>query len=188
MADETKVVTGKVRLSYVHLNEPHSGFPNQEPKFSTVILVPKDDETTVNKILRAQQAALKEGEAGKFGGKAPKNWKNTFRDGDEEGDLERNPEYAGHYFMTVSNFQKPGLVDKDVNPILDPTEVYSGCYARVSMNAFPFNSNGAKGVSFGLRHVQKLADGEPLGSFSRAEDDFEPIEVDEDADELESIL
>lgn len=188
MADETKVVTGKVRLSYVHLHEPHASFENQEPKYSTVILVPKDDETTVSKILRAQQAALAQGEQGKFGGKAPKNWKNTFRDGDDEADLERNPEYEGHYFMTVSNFQKPGLVDKDVNPILDPSEVYSGCYARVSMNAFPFNANGTKGVSFGLRHVQKLADGEPLGSFSRAEDDFDPIDFDDEEDELESLL
>jgi hypothetical protein len=175
-ATPTKVVTGKVRLSYCHLFEPFSSFEGQDAKYSVVILVPKSDTVTVNKIKAAQQAALEAGKSTKFGGSIPKNWKNTFRDGDEEGDLDKNPEYAGHYFMTISNKTKPGVVDQQVNPVLDQTEVYSGCYARVSMNAFAFSASGNKGVSFGLNHVQKLADGEPFGSFSKAENDFDAVE------------
>lgn len=181
----TKVVTGKVRLSYVHLFEPHAN-PNQKdakPKYSCVILVPKTDRVTINKIRKAQEAALEAGKTSRFDGRIPKNWKNTFRDGDEEADLELNPEYEGCYFMTVSSNTKPGIVDQDVQPILDATDVYSGCYARVSINAFPFNVSGNKGVSFGLNHVQKIADGEPLGGFSRAEDDFEPVARESDDDE-----
>lgn len=178
-AATTKVVTGKVRLSYVHLFEPYSSFEGQTPKFSTVILVPKSDTATINAIKKAQAIALENGKSSKFGGSTPKNWKNTFRDGDEEGDLEKNPEYAGHYFMTVSNSQRPGVVDQNVQPILDSTEVYSGCYARVSINAFPFNTSGSKGVSFGLNHVQKLADGESLGGITKAEDDFSPVSVED---------
>lgn len=181
-AASTKVVTGKVRLSYVHLFEPHASFENQDKKYSTVILVPKSDTKTVQAIQAAQRVALENGKSSKFGGAIPKNWKNTFRDGDEEGDLEKNPEYAGHWFMTVSNKTKPGVVDQNVQPILDSTEVYSGCYARVSINAFPFSASGNKGVSFGLNHVQKLADGEPLGSITKAEDDFGPVDA-EDAGE-----
>lgn len=177
MANDTKVVTGKVRLSYVHLFEPYSSFEGVEPKFSTVILVPKTDVATVNAIKTAQRIALENGKSSKFGGTIPKAWKNTFRDGDEEGDLEKNPEYAGHYFMTVSNKTKPGLVDQAVNPIMDQTELYSGCYARVSITAFPFSASGSKGVSFGLNHVQKLADGESLGGVTKAEDDFGPVAV-----------
>lgn len=174
----TKVVTGEVRLSYCHLFEAHTSFENQPAKFSTVILVPKKDTKTIQAIKRAQAAALELGKATKFGGAIPKNWKNTFRDGDEEADLEKNPEYAGHWFMTVSNQTRPGIVDQAVNAIMDQTEVYSGCYARVSLNAFPFNSNGSKGVSFGLNNVQKLRDGEPFGNISKAEDDFSPVEGD----------
>lgn len=175
----TKVVTGPVRLSYCHLFEPHSSFEGQDAKYSTVILIPKTDTVTINKIKAAQQTALQAG-IGKFGGTIPKNWKNTLHDGDVEADLDKNPEYAGHMYMSVSNKTRPGIVDQQVNPIMDQTEVYSGCYARVSMNAFAFNSNGSKGISFGLNHVQKIKDGEPFGNVTRAEDDFDAVDVPED--------
>lgn len=176
----TKVVTGKVRLSYVHLFEPYASFEGQDAKFSTVILVPKSDTATINAIQQAQRLALENGKASKFNGKIPPNWKNTFRDGDaDDVDREKNPEYAGHMFMTVSNKTKPGIVDQNVQPILDSTEVYSGCYARVSITAFPFSASGNKGVSFGLNHVQKLADGEPLGNITKAENEFDVVSQDE---------
>ena len=107
------------------------------------------------------------------------------QDGDEDADLEMYPEYAGHYYFSVSSKTKPGIVDKDLDPIIDSTEVYSGCFARVSINAFPYNVQGNKGVSFGLNHVQKLADGDYLGGRSRAEDDFDTWDEDEDEDEDE---
>lgn len=179
----TKVVTGKVRLSYVHLFEKFTNIEDAEPKYSVVLLVDKKDKSTIAAIRDAQKVALEAGKSSKFNGSIPKAWKDTFRDGDEEGDLEKNPEYEGMMFMTVSSDRQPGIVDKDVSPILDSTEVYSGCFARVSINAFPFNRAGNKGVSFGLQHVQKLADGDPLGNITRAEDDFESIE-DEDEDDL----
>lgn len=182
MNQPTKVVTGKVRLSYAHLFEPYAAEEGQEPKYSTVILIPKSDKKTIKAIRDAQQAALENGKDTRFGGRIPKGWKNTFRDGDEDDsvDLEKSPEYAGHMFMTVSAKTRPGVVDRDVNPILDSSEVYSGCYARVSINAFPYSVQGNKGVSFGLNHVQKLADGDPLGGRSRAEDDFEALDDEDD--------
>ena len=50
--------------------------------------------------------------------------------------------------------------------------MYSGCYGRVSLNFYAFNSNGNKGIACGLGNVQKLRDGEPLGGRSSAKDDF----------------
>jgi hypothetical protein len=180
----TKVVTGRVRLSYVHIWEPWSNDPQkQEPKYSTALLIPKSDKKTIAALRAAQQAALEQGKDSKFGGKIPKAWADTIHDGDEEADLEKNEEYAGHWYMSVSSKTKPGIVDQDVQPILDSTEVYSGCYARVSLNAFPYNTSGKRGVSFGLNHVQKLEDGDFLGGRSKAEDDFDVVEVD-DADSL----
>ena len=189
MANETnptKVVTGIVRLSYVHLFEPWSGQPGQDPKYSVCLLIPKSDKRTLAKIKAAIEAA-KERDKGKWGGKVPANLKISLRDGDaalESGERE-GEEYAGHYFMNVSSKQRPGIVDAFVQEIMDPYEVYSGCYARVSINAFGYNSNGNRGISFGLNHVQKIKDGEPLGGGrGKAEDDFTPYETDGDDDLL----
>ena len=65
-----------------------------------------------------------------------------------------------------------GTISSMTNPILDRNEVYSGCYGRVSLNFYAFNSNGNKGVACGLGNIQKLRDGEPLGGRSSAKDDF----------------
>lgn len=180
--NSTKVVTDKVRLSYVHVFEPYAGEGDSDPKYSCVILIPKKDKKTLGRIEAAIQAAAEAGKSSKFDGKIPKNLATTLHDGDEEGDLERNPEYEGHMYMSISSKTKPGIVDKDVDPILDSTEVYSGCYARVSINAFAYNYKGKKGVSFGLNHIQKIADGDYLGGRSRAEDDFDAVDSDEDDD------
>lgn len=168
----TRVVTGKVRLSYAFLFEPRSNDPDSDPRYSVTILVPKSDKTTLGKIESAIEAARQEGKTKVWGGKIPASLKYTLHDGDEEAELDRNPEYAGHMYMSISAKQRPGIVDTDLNPILDSTQVYSGCYARVSMNAFPYSNSGNKGVSFGLNNVQFLEDGEPLGGRTRAEDDF----------------
>lgn len=181
---QTKVVTGTVRLSYAHLFEPYAVNPEQPEKYSTVILIPKSDKKTVKAIQAAQQAALEQGANSKFGGKVPKSWTDTLHDGDEEADLERNPEYEDHWYMSVTSKTRPGIVDRDVQPILDSSEIYSGCYVRVSINAFPFNTQGNKGVSFGLNHVQKVKDGDFLGGRSKADDDFEALDDEEDADSL----
>ena len=176
----TKVVTGKVRLSYVHVFEPYTSDPEEnDPKYSVTILIPKKDKATLRKIEAAIEAAKVEGKTKKWDGKIPSNLKTTLHDGDEDADLERNPEYAGHMYMALSAKQRPGVVDEDLNPIMDTTAVYSGCYGRVSMGAFPYNTKGNKGVSFGLNNVQFLEDGEPLGGRTRAEDDFGDMEDDD---------
>ena len=76
------------------------------------------------------------------------------------------------------------MVDKNVQPILDQSEVYSGCYGRISVNFYGFNSNGNRGIAAGLGNIQKLRDGESLGGRTSAEDDFDAVEVDEEEDFL----
>lgn len=183
MANPRKVVTcadENTRLGYVHLLEPYAASPEQDPKFSCMLIIPKTAKRTLAAIKAAQAAAIEE-QKGKFGGKVPKNLKSTLHDGDEDADLERNPELEGCYYMNVSAKRRPGVVDRDLNPILDSTEVYSGIYARVSMSAYCYNTNGNRGVTFGLENVQKVRDGEMLGGgASRAEDDFDVLEDDGD--------
>ena len=168
----TRVVTGRVRLSYAHIFEAYASNLDEDPKYSCTILIPKSDTVTLGKIQAAQKAAAENGKSTKFDGKIPANLNLTLHDGDVEADLERSPEYAGHFYMAMSSKTRPGVVDANLNAVLDPTTVYSGCYARVSINAFAYNAKGKKGVSFGLNNVQFVADGPSLGGRTRAEDDF----------------
>ena len=63
-------------------------------------------------------------------------------------------------------------MDASLNPIIERSEVYSGVYGRASITLYAFNSNGNRGIACGLNNLQKIRDGESLGSRSRAEDDF----------------
>lgn len=165
----TKVITDEVRFCFVHVLEPYA-FEGEDPRYSLVILIPKKNKGLVERIRKAQAAAVELGIKTKWGGKKPKNLGNTLRDGDEEMDGE---EFNGMYFMRVASKTKPGVIDAYKNPVTDTNEIYSGCYGRVSMNFFPYSTAGNNGVSAGLNNVQVLRDGEPLGGRSRAEDDFD---------------
>ena len=167
--NNTKVVTGVVRLSYEHVWEPAS-VNGITPKYSVSLIIPKDDVKTIAAINAAIENAIKEG-AAKFGGKVPPKGalKLPLRDGDTERDDEA---YRNAYFVNANSTTAPQIVDRAVQPILDRSEVYSSCYARVSINFYAFNSNGNKGVACGLGNIQKVRDGEPLGGKSSAADDF----------------
>ena len=172
----TKVTTGKVRLSYAHLFEPHA-IEGNEAKYSVSIIIPKSDKETLQAIKEATEQAKKDG-ASKWGGKVPPTIKTPLRDGDAE--RPDDEAYENAYFLNANSKNKPGVVDISVQPVLDASEVYSGCYGRVTLNFYAYNANGNKGIAAGLGNVQKLEDGEPLGGFTRAEDDFDSVESAED--------
>ncbi len=162
------LVTGKVRLSYEHIWEPAS-INGSDEKYSVSLIIPKSDTKTVKAIQDAIEQAKQDGKT-KFGGRIPANLKLPLRDGD----IERPDDeaYQDSYFINCNSKDKPQIVDKNVQPILDRNEVYSGCYARVSISLYPFNTNGNRGIACGLGNIQKVAKGEPLGGRTRAEDDF----------------
>lgn len=174
MIKNTKVVVPG-RLSYTNLFEPKS-INGSDPKYSVSVIISKDDKKTLNKVQKAIEEAKKEGIA-KFGGKIPRNLKTPLRDGDI--DRPDDPAYENCYFINTNSKDAPQIVDSRIQPILDRSEVYSGCYGKVSINFYSFNVNGNRGVAAGLGNVQKLRNGESLGGRSRAEDDFE-IEDDDD--------
>jgi hypothetical protein len=173
----TKVITGKVRLSYTHIFEPQS-IDGGDEKYSTAILIPKSDKETLRKIKAAVDAAKELGKS-KWGGKIPTNCKLPLRDGDEE--RPDDEAYAGHYFLNASSKNKPGVakpVGKGANgkakfqDITDTTEVYSGCYAKVSINFYPFDMKGNRGIAAGLNNVVKIQDGDFLGGRASVNDEF----------------
>jgi len=173
--NKSKVVTGVVRLSYANIWEPKSVNGGPE-KYSCSLIIPKTDKDTVNAINAAIDCAIQEG-AHKFGGKVPlkASLKLPLRDGDVEREDEA---YKGCYFLNANSTTPPQIVDKRVRPILDRSEIYSGVYAHVSISLYAFNSNGNRGVACGLGNIQKVKDGEPLGSRTSAADEF--VTVDDD--------
>lgn len=166
----TRVVTDVVRLSYANLFEPKS-IQGSKPKYSVSLIIPKTDKATLARIEAAIDAAIEAGIA-KFGGKRPNKaaLKLPLRDGDTERD---DPAYEGAMFVNANSTTPPQVVDESLAPILDRSQVYSGCYARASITFYAFNTNGNKGIACGLGNIQKIRDGEPLGGgHVSAEEDF----------------
>ena len=186
LKNETKVVTGKVRLSYANIFEPKS-INGSEPKYSVSLIIPKEDTQMVETIKQAIENA-KERDKGKWNGKIPANLKTPLRDGDEE--RPDDEAYANSYFVNANSTKAPAVVSTEKDRStgkaiqLGEDEVYSGCYARVSINFYGFNASGNKGIACGLGNIQKVADGERLGGGSTAEEDFEFDEVDVEDDFL----
>ena len=169
----TKIITGVCRLSYANIWQAKS-INGGAPKYSTSVLIPKSDTKTIAKVKAAIQAAYEEGE-GKLKGNSKSvpslaSLKTPLRDGDTE--RPDDEAYAGHWFLNANSNTAPGVVDANREPIYDTSEIYSGVYARVSLSFYAFNSNGNRGIACGLNHLQKIRDGEPLGSRTSAEDDF----------------
>ncbi len=165
--ENTGIVLENVRLSYVHLMKPYARDPKAAPKFQTTILLPKTDTEGKTKLDMAIAAATRNGVNGKWNGTAPARVPNPVHDGDglTESGNEFGPECKGCWVLTASSpADKPvEVVDAARNPILAPTQVYSGIYANIYINFFAYNFQGRKGIGCGLGPVQKIRDGEPLG-------------------------
>lgn len=168
------ITTGEVRLSYVNVFEPQAR-PGSEPKYSVTVLVPKSDAATKAAIDAAIQAAINTGITKCWNGVKPPAPAICVHDGDGPRPSDGQPfgaECRGHWVFTASSKNAPSVVDKNVQPILDKKEVYSGIYGRVNVSFFAYNNNGKKGVGCGLNHVQKLRDGEPLVDRVTADEAF----------------
>ncbi len=164
-----KVVTGEVRLSYVNLFEPRAIVEGGPLKYGVSILIPKDDKAQIKQIQDVIDQLIKE-EQGVL--KGTKGLKLPLRDGDEK-DADG---YEDHFFISVSNKEKPLVVDENRQDILSPREIYSGCYGRVSMNFYAYNKAGNRGIGVSLNSVMKVSDGDSLGGTvynkSAMEEDF----------------
>lgn len=189
LKNETKVITGEVRLSYANIFEPKS-INGSDPKYSVSLIIPKDDTQMVKVIEEAIQNTIERDKTklANKSGKVPANLKTPLRDGDI--DRPDDEVYEGCYFINANSTKAPAVVstEKDRSTgkaiALGEDDVYSGCYARVSINFYGFNTNGNVGIACGLGNIQKVKDGERLGGGSSAEEDFEFDEVDVEDDFL----
>ena len=186
MADDIKILrTPPGILTYPHLFELHA-IDKDKPDdkfYSTSILFDAAAQATAEWAdLRAEanRVAL-----ARFGDALPAlvasgEFKSPFLLGDKF--AAKNPEAAGKIMLRLKTKMKPGIVNDQVLPITDPSKVYPGVIAILSVGCYAYPLPGAsgpkaanKGVSFGLRNVQIVRDGTPLGNISRADMDFVPL-------------
>lgn len=169
---KTRVVLQNVRLSYAHLLEPAADL-NGNLKYSVSLIIPKADQANIAAIKRGVEAAKIDGKVklADKRGNIPESITLPMRDGDA--DRPDDDAYSGSYFINAKSNRAPKVVDTHLQPIMEADEIYSGCYAHVSINFFAYNKNGQKGIAAGLGNVMKYRDGEPLGgSGVSAESDF----------------
>ena len=171
------VITPEAMLSYPALFEPKPTLSG-ELKYSCALVF--QEGADLSALKNAALAALEErwvAKAKEMLEKKQLKW--PFRDGAERDAQGYGP---GTTFINVSSNQQPGIVDSsagaDGRPrrITDPSEVYPGCFVWASLRPFTYDTNGSKGVSFGLQNLQKLRDGERIDGRLRPEDEFEVIE------------
>lgn len=170
---DTSIRIGEVRFSYTAVFQPKKNDDGTPSKYGVCIIIPKEDTETVNLVKEAIDAAKQRGKLEKWGGKIPANVKSCLRDGDI--DREDDEAFAGCYFLNASSRNKPGvkvLEDGVVSDALDEEDFYSGCYGAVTLDFFPYESSGNKGVGAGLNNVIKTRDGDRLSGGRSADEDF----------------
>ena len=188
----SRIVIKNVRLSYANIWEPKlvQGDTDGKMRYSASLIISKDDTKTIKAINKAIEEAIEEAKVeGKAklankNGAIPKNIKLPLRDGDE--DRPDDDAYAGCYFLNAnaSADHPPKIVDRRVEPVMDRAEVYSGCYANVSVTFFAFNTKGNVGIGCGLGNIQKVRDGVHLTGERSSTEDLEHLGGDEDDDFL----
>jgi len=161
-----RVMSPKFRATFIKVFNPDL----ETDKYSICMLFDKKED--IGDLKRI----VKEAAAEKYGNKLPKGLMLPFKDGDEA-DTEAYPYFAGNVVVNASTKFKPGLVDESVNPIIDQSEFYSGCYGRATLSAYAWEYKGKKGISLNVHNIQKLGDGESLGGAVRAEDEFESVQT-----------
>lgn len=180
MAEVKRYLTPVFRLSFPSLFEKSAMDEKSKAKYGlTAVWTPAKFSEADKKRWRTILGALDAESKLRFK-KAwkdlPANFKPGIRDGAEKADLLGFGE--GTKFASVTSMMRPGVVDKDRDPISseephsNADEIYPGCYCRATVTVYSYDNKG-KGVALGLMNVQKIADGERLDSRTDAADDFE---------------
>lgn len=173
----TKVMIKNVRVSYVHVFEPSAITDGAKEKYSVSILIRPDDKANLDAINAAVNEAYAEGLKNPkiWNGKQPVLFKHPLRNGNEK-DPDKNPEYVGMFFIGANSDDKPLVVNRSREVISSSSEFYSGCYANVLVNFYPYKKAGNNGVACGLKGCQFVSHGEALGGGGASANDFEELD------------
>lgn len=178
----TTVSIGECRLSYITVFTPKPPFnkPDGDLKYSVTVLLPKSNVQAKATLDAAINAAIAEGPAKCWNGVIPPQPAISVHDGDGPRPSDGSPfgpECKGMWVFTASckADRPPFVVDANVQPIMQQSEIYSGVYGNVNISCFPYANTGKKGIGIGLNGIQKTRDGEPLGNTVTAQEAFTAV-------------
>lgn len=159
--------------------------PGDKPRFSLTCLFTA--EAVKSAEYKSMQAAVIEAAKAAWGGKAESMLREGVVDLPFKKDIESAgfpAEYAAYIRCSASEENPPAVVSRSLKPITDKREIYPGCKVRVSLGVYAYGGPGTQykpGVRFGLRNVQKIADGPRIDGRANAQDEFE-AQPEEDGD------
>lgn len=167
--------TPRFRVSFPNVFKARKNDLNGKDEFSVTAVFPKGADLSA---LKAAVNAVVTEKLGADKSKWPKGMRSPFRDQAEREKDGKLPEgyEAGAIFINLKATQRPGVVDANVQDILEERDFYAGCWAIANVRPYYYDQKGNKGVSFGLQNIQKVADGDPLGGRVRPTDAFKPVE------------
>jgi hypothetical protein len=191
-----KVLTPKFRVSYPNVFKARLNELSSKEEFSLVALFPKNADLSALKKAVDQAMTEKWGEEKK----RPKGITTPFRDQGERAKETDGKETMpagyekGAVFLNLKSQRRPGVVDQNLQDIIEETEIYAGAWARATVSAYAWEFKSAqgavlkRGVSFGLLNLQKVSDGDPLVGKSSPQDDFSPIEIADEGASAEALF
>lgn len=155
-----------VRIAYPAVYKPESfkGDDKNTPRYGVTVLIPKDAEDVVEQLSAEINKLAKE----KFKLSKLPAADSCLRDGDEKA----NEAMHGNMILSAYSYPSeksqnngaPQVLDRGKRPIKEGASnaPYSGCYANVLFDLY--TPNNWKKVSAGLKVVQVIGDGDPIGS------------------------
>lgn len=152
-----QIVTPAGTAAFAFVFRPQKAMQEgKDDQYALTLLWDEDDP----KLKKLKDAIVKVA-TDKFGEKAARmlekgQLRNPLRSGDDRDD----PDFHGKVFLTARSSERPQVVDRDAEPLMDSIEFYSGCRARMDIYLFAYDKAGNRGVSAILNSVQKLGDGE----------------------------
>jgi hypothetical protein len=180
MSEKQFLLTPVGRVAYPHLFTPYT-YPNsgKEAQYEVVLIFKQKDD--LSGIKQAVITKLREA----FGREINlEDYDLPFR--------RCKDKYAADGYVSDDIWIKfktkyaPSVVDQRRAPMVE-SDVYAGCYGRVSCEPFSFNASGNKGVAFNFSHFQFCRGGDPLKSGGRASADDVFDDLPADAMDLPSL-
>ena len=170
------LITPVATLSFPVLKAPRPRSEGAKPVYSCALLFDKKAQASAE--YKAMQQACIKAAKDKFGADVKMATLTfPFRDAGEK-------DYAGYEegftYINPWSEQRPGIVDHDVQDVLDVGNVYAGMKVRASVSPFAWANSGKKGVSFGLNHIQVLKEGARIDGRVTADKAFTKVALEGD--------
>jgi hypothetical protein len=176
IAENGLIVTPAARGAFVSVHRPQKNKlePDKDPTYQVTLLFTPKTDLSIMKAEAGRVAREKWGD--KLNDQAfAQRIRSPFRD---QGEF---PDYEGYvkgciFVRAGAQLQyKPQTKDASFTRELTEDELYSGVWLRAVLAPFAYDNPKNRGVSFGLRAVQKLADDTPFAGGGDASKGFKPV-------------